>query len=146
MDGPRLSVESGATKEAGLMQGRGRFLKVLRGGVVRLATLTLVLLLSATEYEPGQGWRSRGRGRPFVEAKVPSRPRCVSKGEWPKFDLHGKPPKNRKELSYCSRWKEYTCCDEEQTAKARSLAATMDYRTTTKECRTVSTVKLCFQP
>ena len=36
-----------------------------------------------------------------------------------------------------------TCCDDEQASRARSLFASMDYRTTTKECREVWQLLQC---
>ena len=65
---------------------------------------------------------------------------CVSKTGWAKFELHGQPPKQVEGLTYCSRWKEHTCCDAEQTNRARSLYSSMDYRTTEKTCREVSSI------
>ncbi len=63
---------------------------------------------------------------------------CVSKDEWPKFELHGKQPRSQSGLTYCSRWRDFTCCDETQVNKARNLYSTMDLALTTKPCREVS--------
>ena len=68
---------------------------------------------------------------------------CQTKAFWPKFRRHGRPPSSNEHLTYCSRWKDHTCCDDEQSNRARFLYSSMDYRTTTKKCREVWQLLQC---
>ncbi|QDZ20254.1 folate receptor domain-containing protein [Chloropicon primus] len=106
---------------------------------LNLNLVALVFIIFVLVVGPAEAWFGGGKGK--GKGKGPAV--CVSKANWAKYERHGKVPRHQKDLTYCSRWREDTCCDAEQTNRARTLYSTMDYRTTSKGCREVWQLLQC---